>query len=360
MTTGDAYAIQLYLAELEFPKIFSIAVFFALFKTYGIPTISVVSTKQLADDITASKRAADTGVILTEVVLNPPTSERSITAIARMNYLHDIYRKIGKISDADMLYTLSLFALEPARWINRYEWRTLTDMELCAIGTYWKSLGDTMDIPYGVLASGKIGWKDGLHWLEELRTWSVQYEEANMKAAVSNQKVATATVDLLLQNVRPCLREISKRFVAALLEQRLRTAMMFEEPPHIYSTALDAIMNIRKLVLRYLALLRPDLLRIRFNSQDADPITGRFHQLRYVTHPWYVKPSFTTRWGFDAWITRFLGGTLPGDEGDEYILDGYHFAELGPAALKGKGIQHMEETRARLIQLGRGGCPFAF
>lgn len=143
-----------------------------------------------------------------------------------MNYLHDMYRKTGKISDADMLYTLSLFALEPARWTNRYEWRTLTDMELCAIGTYWKSLGDAMDIPYGVLASGKFGWMDGLQWLDELRTWSLQYEEANMKPAVSNQIVATATVNILLHNVPQILREVSKRFVAALLDERLRTAMM--------------------------------------------------------------------------------------------------------------------------------------
>lgn len=86
-------------------------------------------------------------------------------------------------------------------------------------------------------------------------------------------------------------------------------------------------MNIRKLVLRYLALPRPYFMRIRFNSQDADPITGRFHQVRYMAHPWYVKPSFIRRWGFEAWKTRLLGGTLPGDEGDKYIPDGYHFTE---------------------------------
>lgn len=175
---------------------------------------------------TASKRVADTGVILTEVVLNPPTSERSIAAIARMNHLHDMYRRTGRISDADMLYTLSLFALEPARWTNRYEWRTLSDMELCAIGTYWKSLGDAMKIPYDMLASGKVGWQDGLHWLGELRTWSVEYEKENMKPAVSNKIVANATVNILMHNVPRYLNGTSKKFIAALLEERLRTAMM--------------------------------------------------------------------------------------------------------------------------------------
>lgn len=52
---------------------------------------------------------------------------------ARMNYLHSLYQRSGKISNDDMLYTLSLFILEVERWIRLYEWRKLTDMELCAL-----------------------------------------------------------------------------------------------------------------------------------------------------------------------------------------------------------------------------------
>ena len=44
-----------------------------------------------------------------------------------------IYRKANLISNDDMLYTLGLFALEPIRWISMYEWRSLTDMERCAM-----------------------------------------------------------------------------------------------------------------------------------------------------------------------------------------------------------------------------------
>lgn len=50
-----------------------------------------------------------------------------------MNYLHGLYQKSGKISNDDMLYTLSLFVLELRRWIDTYEWRKLTDMEVCAM-----------------------------------------------------------------------------------------------------------------------------------------------------------------------------------------------------------------------------------
>jgi hypothetical protein len=90
MTLEDAHSIQLVLAELEFPHTFAISICFALFKTYGIPSISklLLATGQLSSPESASKRTADTGVVITEVVLNKPDSERTISSIALMNYLH--------------------------------------------------------------------------------------------------------------------------------------------------------------------------------------------------------------------------------------------------------------------------------
>lgn len=143
-----------------------------------------------------------------------------------MNYLHDGYRKQGKILDSDMLYTLSLFALEPSRWTNKYEWRQLTDMELCAIGTFWKSLGDAMEIPYDALPSSEAGWTDGLQWLDELKEWSLEYEKEKMIPAESNKQLAASTIDILMVNVPKKLRGIAKNFVSAILEDRLRTSMM--------------------------------------------------------------------------------------------------------------------------------------
>jgi hypothetical protein len=49
-----------------------------------------------------------------------------------MNYLHGRYQKAGKISNDDMLFTLSLFVTEVERWARLYEWRQLTLMEICA------------------------------------------------------------------------------------------------------------------------------------------------------------------------------------------------------------------------------------
>ncbi|CAE6999693.1 hypothetical protein P3342_001071 [Pyrenophora teres f. teres] len=227
ITLQDAHSIQLTLAEQEFPTTFSLSIFFSLFKTYGIPGISslLVATGQLSGSATASKRAADTGVVITEVVLNEPDSERAIGGIALMNYLHGRYRKAGKISDEDMLYTLSLFVLEPIRWTANYEWRDVTDFEKCAMGVYLKDLGEKMEISYGGLPSASEGWRDGLHWLGELESWSLEYEMRCMVPAETNAVLARTTLGVALFNVPVCLRPSGVRMVSALLGTRLRRAM---------------------------------------------------------------------------------------------------------------------------------------
>ncbi|KAK0710208.1 hypothetical protein B0T26DRAFT_755306 [Lasiosphaeria miniovina] len=161
MSLIQAYEIQKWLGEQEFPATFSASIFFALFKIASRGTYNLERT---------SKRAADTSVLLTNMVIGRPGSTRAIEAIARTRFLHARYQREGKISDSDMLYTLSLFVLEPMRWVDQYEWRCLTDLERCAMATSWKALGEDLDISYdGLPSSQKEGrWTDALHWLREL------------------------------------------------------------------------------------------------------------------------------------------------------------------------------------------------
>lgn len=173
MTNEHAFYIQQTIGELEFPFTYEKALQFALFRTYGIPSISklLVETRQFSESTTATKRYTDTTVLITEFTTYHPQMERSIEAVGRMNYIHHQYQKSGKILDDDMLYTLSLFAGEPVRWIDKYEWRGMEEFEKCAMGTFWKGIGDAMHIGYGKLKSGGEGgegWRDGLQWLEEI------------------------------------------------------------------------------------------------------------------------------------------------------------------------------------------------
>ncbi|KAI0525300.1 hypothetical protein F5B22DRAFT_642319 [Xylaria bambusicola] len=48
------------------------------------------------------------------------------------------------MSDEDLLYVLSLFAVEPTRWVERFEWRAMDARERGALAVLWRSarLGD--------------------------------------------------------------------------------------------------------------------------------------------------------------------------------------------------------------------------
>ncbi|EEP81080.1 conserved hypothetical protein [Uncinocarpus reesii 1704] len=198
-------------------------------KTYGIPSISglLVKTSEFSKQQTAMKRYADTSVLIAEFVGNPPTSSRSREAIARMNYIHSVYLKSGKILDDDMLYTLSLFALEPFRWIDRYEWRQLSELEKCALGTFWKSIGDAMEIKYDKLPSSKAGFRDGLQWLDEIQTWSEEYEKEHMVPHRDNHQTAEETISILLWTVPRVFRNLGRKMIYFLMDDRLRTAMTY-------------------------------------------------------------------------------------------------------------------------------------
>lgn len=171
-----------------------------------------------------------------------PRSERAQTAIARTKFLHKGYRASGKILESDMLYTLSLFATEPIRFVETYEWRQMTEMERCAVGTYWKSLGDALGISYHVLPSGNTGFKDGIHWLEEVSTWSRQYEEQHMKPNPQNRALADKVIEVLVYDLPRGIKPLGVYVVSFLMDDRLRSAMMYV--PSILLTNLHSIRKI--------------------------------------------------------------------------------------------------------------------
>ncbi|KAL8712245.1 MAG: hypothetical protein Q9220_003396 [cf. Caloplaca sp. 1 TL-2023] len=359
MTDNDACQIQMIIAQLEFPFTFNKAVQFALFRTYGIPSISrlLVKTSQFSEVATASKRYADTGALIREFTSREPSHPRSLEAIARMNYIHSVYQKSGQISDDDMLYTLSLFVLEPIRWIARYEWRSLEDFERCGTGTYWKSLGDAMRISYEPLPSSQTGWDDALQWLDELDTWSMQYEIEHMVPHADNNKTADQTVAILLWGLPRFLRSFGENIVTALMDERLRVAMMYKRPAEFYYILLSSIFTVRKFLLRYLSLPRPSFLRVDALLEAPKP-DGRQTVSIWEGAPYYVKPTFWRRWGFEAWGSRLLGLPVPGDEGDKYHPEGYRIPDVGPKLFFGKGKEPAEATVAELRKVRTGGCPF--
>jgi hypothetical protein len=204
-------------------------------QTYGVPSISrlLVATGQIAnrnnshDLERTSKRAADTSVLITNMVIGRPGSRRAIEAVARTRFLHAGYRKDGKISNDDMLYTLSLFVLEPIRWVAQYEWRSLTPLERCAMATCWKVLGEDLDIPYDCLPSSQKegGWTDALHWLRELDEWSREYARQNVRWHESNVILASATTEMVMFKLPKIAKPAGRYIVSMILGPELCNAM---------------------------------------------------------------------------------------------------------------------------------------
>lgn len=136
---------------------------------------------------------------------------------------------------------------------------------------------------------------------------------------------------------------------------------MYPESAPIYHRITYGIFDIRKILLRYFALPRPDLWRNRWVESTSDSRNnGTGYALSdYLAHPWYVRPTLLRRYGPGAWVSRLLGYKVPGDDGDTYHPDGFTFAAVGPQAFRGKGGEEMAKTRARLRGAECGSCPFS-
>ncbi|KAJ5798822.1 uncharacterized protein N7503_006327 [Penicillium pulvis] len=359
MTDEEAFEIQLEVGQLEFPFIYVKALQFALFRTYGIPSISHLLTKtsQFSNPETSLKRYTDTSALVQEMVANSPTSLRAFTSLARTRFLHSGYRASGKILDSDMLYTLALFALEPIKFIKQFEWRELSDLERCAIGTFWKSAGDALGIPFDELPSGKSGFSDGLQWLEEISAWSVEYEKKYMVPDVKNRETADQTTAILVYMLPKALHPVGLQFVSYMMDDRLRKAMLYDAPTPFMSTLITGLLTTRQLVLRYFMLPRPSFLRVTNVSSQPDE-KDRFFMTNWEAAPYYVKPTLWNRWGPMAWLTWALGRPVPGDEGDKYRPSGYHINDIGPKYFEGKGQKAIEETMEELKVFRTGKCPF--
>ena len=142
------------------------------------------------------------------------------------------------------------------------------------------------------------------------------------------------------------------------LLSRLTSCRRYPEPSLLYYITVNGALAARRLLLRHFALPRPDFMRKQYIPLAADPSTKRFNSVEYLSFPWYVKPTMSRRWGPRAWISRLAGRKLPGDDGNFYLPEGWIFPELGPSALKNKGIKEMDQERARMLKHDRGGCPF--
>ncbi|RXW22083.1 hypothetical protein EST38_g3771 [Candolleomyces aberdarensis] len=283
------------------PMLLNKAVSFALFKTYAIPTISklLLATKELGSAKNVARRYADTEILIATWAgcpingFNDPTAQagpdkpaedpRASIALARVNFLHSKY----KISNDDYLYTLALFVLEPIQWTNLYGWRRLSPMEQDAFFIFWRDIG------------GRMGITDIPETLQDMKAWSNAYEEKCMVPAESNRLVAGFTIGELIYAIpkKLGLKSFAERFVAAVVEPRVRIAMMLPEQPRPIHWIAESLLTVNWIIQRWFRLPRSDS-NFWFSVDPRLPKPDRNGEVRmrptseYRSTPWY-KPEPT-------------------------------------------------------------------
>ncbi|KAI0103815.1 hypothetical protein GGR51DRAFT_523464 [Nemania sp. FL0031] len=253
MTLDEAYAIKSWMAEHEFPKTFSAAVGIVFFKAEGIPSIAklVARAAQRSSSSKGPPKPKPGPSATPAALLGRPGAPERQAAIDRVNYIHSLYQPSGKMSDPDLLYVLSLFALEPLRCIQRFEWRGPTAEERCALATLWRVLGEELRIPFDGLPSCETGFRDALHWLDELEVWGLEYERRNRERSPESVFLAQMKFGAWLGNVPGPCKGVVRGLLAALFEPGFRTAMGIETPSKTHVVITETIVYVRKLVRGY-------------------------------------------------------------------------------------------------------------
>lgn len=239
-TVEEAHKISVKFMFQDFPFLASKALEFGLFKTYGIPSISVIlyGTGELTQE--TNKRFDDTDIMIREFMEHNPNSKRSQASVERMNFIHKQYT----ISNRDYLYVLSIFIVEPIEWTRKFGYRCVDLKEKIALHKRWKDIGEQMGI------------KNIPKTYDETLEYARAYENKYMKYNVTNEKLAHATMDLLLSKAPlKCLhRTLLHPIIHALCPPLLRNAMGFPEVSPIFQSLIESVLHLHAFLVRHLVL----------------------------------------------------------------------------------------------------------
>ncbi|KAH7299941.1 hypothetical protein KP509_24G037000 [Ceratopteris richardii] len=230
------YAILIHMSFVDFPFICKLSLEFGLFRTYSIPSISRILFKSGNFPANSSKRYDDTEILVKELFMHHVDGDRGSIALRRLNFIHSQF----KINNADYLYVLSIFVLEPLEWISRYGYRESTEPEKLAMFSVWHDIGVRM----------------GIHeipsTIEELAAYKEAYEREHMIYSATNKEIAELTMNLLLSEVPTFLWPIARKMAYAFMDDRLRKAMGYPKQPEWLSSLSHTILRLHGYAVRWM------------------------------------------------------------------------------------------------------------
>ncbi len=256
------------LAGISFPWDMTRSLELALLKTFCLPSISGLLQRSGEFEARPRKRYDDTGLMVAELLRQGPDSTAGAAVIERMNRIHSHFA----ISNDDYLYVLSTFVAEPIRWMARYGWRPLTPLEQDHLFRFWAVVGTRMGIA-GIPPS-----------LSELLERNSSVEVQHFRYAASNQRIADATLAMLLDDWPAPLRPIARRLLMGLLTAPVADSLGWSEAPSWVQRLVLMSLKLRSCLAAALAHRRPPG-EARFYSDRPTPSYGRRFSLGQLGPP---------------------------------------------------------------------------
>jgi hypothetical protein len=223
-------------ATVEFPWDVTRALELALYRTFCIPSIAALLDQTGEFRLRAQKRYDDTVLLLSTAVEQGLDSPDGRAAVARINRIHAHY----EISNDDMLYTLATFVFVPLRWLDRWGWRPLLDVERQGAFRYYQRLGAMMSI-HSIPPT-----------LAAFEEFFDDFERKHFAYGEPQERTAVATRELLVSWFPDVLAPSLRIGVNALLDGPVREAFGFPAPPRWVSAATHAGLSARARVERFL------------------------------------------------------------------------------------------------------------
>ena len=283
------------LASRLFPWDTNRALELALLKTFCLPSISGLLHRTGEFGRRPRKRYDDTGLMVAELLRLGPDSPGGRAVIQRLNRIHGSYA----ISQADYAYVLSGFVAEPIRWMERYGWRPLSPGEQQALFRFWHHVGGLM----GIEARPRS--------LPELMALNEQVETELFQSAASNQRVAEATLAMLLEPWPAPLRPALATGMRGLLEPAVLASLNWPAAPAWLSAMLRTALRWRGRLLSLLYRCRPPRQQ-RFYSERPTPSYGTSFRLEQLGPPAMLERLNQPRWTGPQRRIGLTGGIASG------------------------------------------------
>jgi hypothetical protein len=207
----------------------------AFLRDYGVPSIARLLDRTGEFENHGVKRYDDTLFFQEEAIVEGVESERSRTAVRRLNRIHGHY----DIPNDEFQYVLATTLIGPVRWISRYGWRDLDPVELVALTRFTTRFGELMGI------KGLPQTYDG--YLELLTS----YERRRFAFDPANKRVTEATIRIGRATAPWYLRLGFRHVTIALMDEPLRLALGMEEQPRWLVAAIDLGLRLRAKLLRF-------------------------------------------------------------------------------------------------------------